>query len=216
MQEQVPEIVVFDLGGVLARICHTWEDVVQGAGVPHGLDLAGRTPLSAFPDFDPYQAGQTKLDTYLDRLANFVGCDREHALRVHNGILVEPYPGSEALIAEIESAGVRTGCLSNTNVPHWEDLALNGRFPAIHRLQSKMASHLVGLNKPDPAIFRLYAETFGVAPERIVFFDDHPLNVRAALGERWRAFRIDPSGDTVAQMRAHLAETGVLPNRTMA
>ncbi len=203
-------LVVFDLGGVLARICHTWEEVARTTGVACGLDPNGTTPLAAFPEFDGYQAGEVTLPNYLDALSAFVGCDPADAIRMHNGILVEPYPGSEELVAELETSGFGTGCLSNTNEPHWVDLAMNGRFPAIVRLERKMASHLVGLNKPDPAIFLLYAKEHGVQPTEIVYFDDSLANVKAANEVGYRAFRVDPSGDTVAQIRGFLAEAGVL------
>jgi epoxide hydrolase-like predicted phosphatase len=42
----------------------------------------------------------------------------------------------------------------------------------------------VGLRKPDPAIYSLAAERLGVAPEKCVFVDDLPGNLKpaAALG----------------------------------
>lgn len=208
MSAQIPQqscqIVVFDLGGVLARICHSWEEAAATAGIATRLDPSDRTPLTVVPIFDAYQAGAVELSEYLEGIAKWLGVSPDEALAIHNHILVEPYPGTDELVEEIEAAGLLTGCLSNTNAPHWEELALNGRFPAIMRLQRKMASHLVGLNKPDPEIFALYAKTNDVAPESIVYFEDHPLNVRAALGAGWRAKLIDPMGDTVAQMREFL------------
>jgi glucose-1-phosphatase len=203
-------LVVFDLGGVLARICHTWEEVAETTRVHCSLLSDGRTPLTSFPEFDGYQAAEVDLPTYLDALARFTGCDPADALRMHNGILLEPYPGSEELVQDLERSGLGTGCLSNTNEPHWVDLALNNRFPAIVRLERKMASHLVGMNKPDPEIFRLYAQTHGVTPQEIVYFDDNGPNVESARRVGFAAFQVDPAGDTVAQMREILAGLGVL------
>lgn len=203
-------LVVFDLGGVLARICHSWEEVARTSGIACTLDPEGNSPLTSIPEFDGYQAGIIPLPLYLAALARFTGCDPRDALRMHNGILLEPYPGSEELVADIEATGIGTGCLSNTNEPHWVDLALNGRFPAIVRLERKMASHLVGINKPDPAIFRLYAETHGVTPGEIVYFDDNGPNVESAKAVGFEAHRIDPHGDAPGQMRTILTEIGVL------
>lgn len=203
-------LVLFDLGGVLARICHTWEEVAATSRIACSLDPQGATPLTAFPEFDAYQAGTISLSEYLDALARFTGCDPGDALRMHNGILLEPYPGSEELVEEISGAGYLTGCLSNTNEPHWVDLAHNGRFPAIVRLERKMASHLVGLNKPDPAIYRLYAETHGLTPSEIVFFDDNRANVASAVEVGLAAFAVNPNEDPPAQMRGHLTTLGLL------
>jgi len=41
-------------------------------------------------------------------------------------------------------------------------------------------------------------------PDRVIYFDDHEGNVRAAQRHGWNAFFIDHTGDTAAQMRAAL------------
>ena len=207
---RTPNIVVFDLGGVLAEISHTWEEAAACAGVTCANLRSHSTKLASLEAFDQYQAGKISLDEYLEALAEFAGCPVEKALRVHNGILVTEYPGVAALVGEIQTLGLGTGCLSNTNEPHWEVLALNGQYPTIHSLRMKMASHLVGINKPSPDIFNLYCATFGLAAENIVFFDDYAVNVDAATACGWNARRIDPSMDTPKQMRAYLRDLGVL------
>jgi putative hydrolase of the HAD superfamily len=204
MVSSTRKAVVFDLGGVLARICHTWEEAADVAGVPHDISPGGHTPLANFSGFDLYQAGTISFDIYLKELALFLGCSEDDAPKVHNSIIVEEYPGVAELIRELRQRGYRLGCLSNTNTAHWEHLALNGSFPTIESLEMKMASHLVGLNKPDPAIFRLYASEFGLQPRDIYYFDDHPLNVEAARAEGWAAARITPGDDTAHQMRTAL------------
>jgi glucose-1-phosphatase len=216
MRPSTPNVVVFDLGGVLARICYTWEEAAESAAVPHGLAPNGRTALVDLPAFDAYQAGIISFEKYLRQLALFIGCSEEDALHVHNGIIVEEFPTVAQLVREVEATGARTGCLSNTNAAHWVHLAQNGQYPTIQRLQMKMASHLVGLNKPDPAIYQTYCRTFELQPEQIAFFDDHPLNVQEAVNQGWHASLINPLEDTAVQMRAHLARIGVLPDAAIA
>lgn len=63
-----------------------------------------------------------------------------------------------------------------------------------------MASHEVGLGKPDAAIFRRYESEFGLAGQAILYFDDHLPNVQAARSVGWNAHQIDPEGDPVIQM----------------
>lgn len=215
MPDQSPQhpyqLVTFDIGGVLIRICHTWEAAAEVAKVPIRLPAGGATPLADMPGFDEYQAGTITVTEYLERLGEWLGCSTSEAERLHNGILVEPYGGTEELVAELQGAGVATGCLSNTNEPHWHEF-FSGRFPAVARLDRKMASHLVGMNKPDSRIFELHAEINHVAPAEVVYFDDHPGNVEAAANVGFRSFRIDPNEDTVLQMRGFLGELGVLPS----
>ena len=205
-----PTNIVFDLGGVMAEISHTWEEAARCAGVACMNLGDGSTRLNAFPGFDQYQAGRISLEEYLNGLADFVGCDSTKALAVHNGILVEEYPGIAELVKEIHDLKLGTGCLSNTNEPHWEVLALNGQYPSIRSLDMKMASHLVGINKPSHEIFRAYCRTFGLLPESIVFFDDYLVNVEGALACGWNARWIDSTVDTPTQMREHLTDLGVI------
>jgi HAD superfamily hydrolase (TIGR01509 family) len=204
------EIVVFDLGGVLVQICATWEQAAVCAGVATSLPTGSATPFTALTAFDDYQAAKIDETEYLAALADRIGCSPVEARRVHNHILVEPFPGTDELVSELHRLPIATGCLSNTNALHWEELIDGERFPAIAALQQKMASHLVGMNKPDPAIFRHYAEVYGVDPRRVAYFDDNGPNVEVARQVGFRTMLIDPKANPVAQIRRFLTEQRVL------
>lgn len=203
-------VVVFDLGGVLARISHYWQECIEIVGTTSKLDPNARTGLLEAPQFEAFQAGEIALNEYLDSIAEFVGCPREKALAVHNAILQREYDGVGELIEELLAKGVRTGCLSNTNAPHWDAFLSDPRFSWIAKVPYKMASHLVGLNKPDHAIFRLWCSTYGVEPQQVVYFEDGAPNVEGALAVGYRAHRIDPNQETVPQIRGFLVSEGVL------
>ncbi len=205
-----PYTIVFDLGGVLAEISHSWEEAAKVAGISCSNLSDGFTKLASLPAFDQYQAAEITLEEYLSSLGKYLGCTPTDALKVHNGILVVEYPGVAELIRKLAEKGFKMGCLSNTNEPHWEVLALNGQYPSIHSLEMKMASHLVGINKPSPEIFERYSEVFGLNPKRIIYFDDGVLNVEGAVACGWNARHIDPSLDTPKQMREYLCELGVI------
>ena len=203
------EHVVFDLGGVLARICHSWQEALETAGIRGNLAAEPKTPFVSLPEFDQFQANEISLEAYLDALADFVGCPRSRSLEVHNAILIREYDGIGDLIEQLHANGYRTGCLSNTNAPHWEELTGAHRFRGIHEVQNKMASHLVGLNKPSAEIFRCFCETFGSKPSDIVYFDDFQSNVDASRVLGFRSYRIDPTMETVPQMRTILRSEGI-------
>ena len=61
------------------------------------------------------------------------------------------------------------------------------RFPILSRFRGVTVSGDVHLIKPDPAIFRHHAETFGLEPSGILFFDDNRANVEAARALGWTA-----------------------------
>jgi glucose-1-phosphatase len=204
------EMVCFDLGGVLVRISQNWQEALDSAGVESPKGRIYTMPLTACEIFDQYQAGALDADAYFAGMAEFFGgISPEDAKKVHNGILIEPYPGTYKLVRDLHKAGYRTGCLSNTNEPHWETMHDGETLPAIASLGVKMASHDVKLQKPDEAIFRAFENASGLTGAQIVYFDDTAVNVDAAKGIGWRAYLIDPKADTTEQMRAALAAEGV-------
>lgn len=84
-------------------------------------------------------------------------------------------PGMPELLDELEGVVER---VTASNYPVWiEELArehLDGRFDRV------LASHHLGVRKPDPAFFtRLLAEV-GVRADEAVFVDDREVNVTAA------------------------------------
>ncbi len=206
----MPLIVVFDLGGVLARINHSWQAAAKEAGVEISLPTSEPTSFVLLDEFNTYQAGEIAIDPYLHALSALLECSVADALAVHNAILRFEYEGVSELISELHDRGIATGCLSNTNAAHWTELVETGRFPSIAQLQIPMASHLVGLNKPDVRIFQAYCDAANILPADVVYFDDARENVAAAAAMGLRAHWIDASRETVPQLRAILSNEGVL------
>jgi len=207
------QLVCFDLGGVLLRICRSWSEGCRAAG----LDLRsggsfvndpssanGRAELSA-----RYQTGRIDSETYFRDLSLAVGSlySPEEIARIHHAWVLEEYPRVGEVIDRVHDAGLRTAALSNTNHAHWQRMP---EFPAFSRLQCPLASHTLGLAKPDEAIYREAESRFGVAGRAIVFFDDLPENIEAARRVGWRAVQIDHAGDTARQIERGLRAHGAL------
>ena len=203
-------IVCFDIGGVLVRICRTWEEGCIAAGVP-------LRPFDERPDHvDRRQAllallqrGDIEDGDFHQRLSDlFEGTwSREEVARVDTAWLLDAYPGTLEIVRELDAAGVRTACLSNTSGGHWDSLLA---FDNVANLGSHHASHLLGLAKPDPRIYAEFERLAGVRPEEIVFFDDLIPNVEAAAERGWDAVRIDHEADTADQIRNALRSRGLL------
>jgi putative hydrolase of the HAD superfamily len=69
--------------------------------------------------------------------------------------------------------------LSNTNAIHWN--WIRGRYgDMLSGFDRLWVSHEMGLEKPDPAIYRTVIESTGLPPEAHVFIDDIEENVLAA------------------------------------
>lgn len=74
-------------------------------------------------------------------------------------------------------------------------------FPFLTRPRGVTVSGEVGLIKPDPAIYRRHAQTFGLDPAHTLFIDDNPANVAAARAEGWRAIQYVDHDGLVADLK---------------
>jgi len=201
--------VCFDLGGVLVRICSNWQQAITLAGVV--APEIGTNGFDERPEFSQYQAGELTDHDYLAFLADHLGgVSMDQARQAHTAILVEPYADTLQLVKDLEATGVMTGCLSNTNSLHWRQMFETDQFPAVARLQKKIASHIVKTSKPSPHIYRVFEEASGLDPHEILNFDDAQHYVDAAKRAGWQAVRIDPKGETAVQMRESMVTFGLL------
>ena len=78
----------------------------------------------------------------------------------------------------LQSAGVRTGILSNIGDAMAEGLA--AKFDWISAFDHCIWSHSLKLAKPEGAIYRCAAEGLAAKPSEILFIDDKPENIEAA------------------------------------
>ena len=197
--------VCFDLGGVVARISYHWAEILERNGFPIPPTLDPEQELQSIPVFEAFQSGLIREEEYYRELGDALGLDPTQAKTAHLSILIEPFPGVLQIVEELNAAGIVTGCLSNTNAPHWTHLALDGTYPAVVEMKHKLASHEIGASKPEAGAYRAFEKATGCSNEEILLFDDSQVNCDAAIGLGWKAVRIDPTGDPAEQMRAVLS-----------
>ncbi|WP_240644021.1 HAD family hydrolase [Antribacter gilvus] len=119
-----------------------------------------------------------------------------------------PVEGSQELARELKDLGLRLVGLTNWSA---ETFHLADAIPAVQLLDDVLVSGRVGLAKPDPRIFRLLVESYGVDPARAVFTDDMEANVVAGRAAGFHAQLFT----STAGLRHDLAALGV-PVRTTA
>lgn len=195
--------VVFDLGGIMVRICRSWAQGCAAAGVAHAE--APQTPELAAHRHDlvrRYELGKLGTEEFVAGLALALGgvYTHEQVRAVHDAWLLGQYAGAEELVDELHALGLVTGVLSNTNAGHWHRLATGPSaavvYPAIQRVVHAHASHLLGLAKPDRAVYNAFARRAGLPPGALVFFDDLRENIDGALAAGWHAVHIPHPLDT--------------------
>src|SRR5207253_3096222 len=106
-------------------------------------------------------------------------------------------------VKRAKGAGVKTGLISNS----WGDRGQYDRdsFPAM--FDAVVISGEVGLNKPDPEIFRLGAERVGLHPEECVFVDDLKENCEGAEAVGLTAILHRGAGSTLPELERLLGVT---------
>jgi FMN phosphatase YigB (HAD superfamily) len=215
------KIVVFDLGGVVVRICRNWAEGCAAAGLPFRDEnlLAEEMKVRRRAVSARHGRGEIACDLYYREMSATTGglYTPAEVERIHHAWTRDEYPGVFELVAQIHTSGLATGVLSNTNHSHWLRLAparANGGETPEYRTPSTIrhlhASHLMRLLKPEPAIYAAFERATGFRGQEIVFFDDLPDNVAAANASGWRAFQIDHTGDTAQQMSRILTDLAVL------
>ncbi len=206
--------VVFDLGGVIVRIHHSWQQAATVAGV-HGVNHSAHDPTQhRAAEFgklvSEHQRGVLSHDGFCEGVSELTASlvSARDVARIHESVIVGAYEGAEQLLLDLKQRGVFTACLSNTNQRHWE---LMGSIAAFAAIQHRHASHLFQLEKPNQAIFQAFERATQARAVDILYFDDIAENVDAATQAGWHAIQIDPQCETVPQIRRALATHGVLP-----
>lgn len=208
------ELICFDLGRVLVRICEGWADACQRAEVPVAPDAGHPTVKAELgAAVEALEVGAIDLAAFGARVAPLAeGMTPDHVAAAVHVYLRGLYPGVAELLDELHASGLATACLSNTNATHWRIMfeAPEAEFIPLGRLHHRFASHLVGARKPAASVYEHVERTTGIEAGRIVFFDDLAENVEAARARGWRAHRVDPADPPAPQMRLALQAEGVL------
>ena len=95
-----------------------------------------------------------------------------------NETIPGPVPGSLELVERLDAAGVPLFAITNFGHEFWE--GFRPTQPVFDRFRDIVVSGTEKLMKPDPAIYRLAIERFGIDPAGALFIDDVAANVAGA------------------------------------
>jgi putative hydrolase of the HAD superfamily len=171
------QAILFDLGGVLVE----WD------GIQPLLDLSGGrlTPDEArlfwlnSPAVRQFETGLCSEQEFAREAVKELGTDLdpEEFITRFTSWDRGPLPGAKVLVDRLKKQ-FPLYCLSNNNPVHWT-------LPHIQELTSAFAARFVsfemGLMKPDPAAFEYVAERIAEPMGQVLFFDDNPECVEAAV-----------------------------------
>lgn len=172
------DTLVFDIGNVLVNwypLDYVKTITADEAEAKELTAIVFEGPEFKKGDHGDYTRAQTRealLARYPERAAVIGrildGCDD----------ILTASPENTRLLRELKEAGFSLYYLSNTNPSAFDYMSRTHEF--FRYMDGGIASFKVHLLKPDPAIFRLFAETYRKDPRQCVFVDDTPANTAAA------------------------------------
>ncbi|MEM6855317.1 MAG: HAD family phosphatase [Planctomycetota bacterium] len=220
-QKSKIDLVVFDLGRVLLRIADDWDHAATRAGLPELAGLTGdlstkaargsHHPLAEL--FDHFETGKVTVVEFFATAAKLAEVRPDEVRRVTEAVLIEAFPGAIALLDRLSLLPVKVGCLSNTNAHHWQMFSSREHpsYLPLELFDYPLGSQILGLAKPDPAIYRYVEDGTGIAPEHILFFDDLQENIDAAAARGWQAELVSRDTDNpIPAVTRQLEAYGVL------
>jgi 2-haloacid dehalogenase len=170
--------VVFDLGGVLIDWDprHLYRKLLADEAAVEEFLATVCTP--------EWNAEQDRGRPFAEGVAELVERHPEHAAAIaayHERwpeMVAGDIPGTVEVLAELRAAGVPLYALTNWSA---ETFAITrGRFEFLEWFDGLLVSGEERVTKPDPAIFQLLLDRFGLDPTATVFVDDSEANVAAA------------------------------------
>jgi 2-haloacid dehalogenase len=170
--------VVFDLGGVLIDWDprHLYRKLLADEAAVEEFLATVCTP--------EWNAELDRGRPFAEGVAQLVERHPEHAAAIaayHERwpeMVAGDIPGTVEVLAELRAAGVPLYALTNWSA---ETFAITrGRFEFLEWFDGLLVSGEERVTKPDPAIFQLLLDRFGLDPTATVFVDDSAANVAAA------------------------------------
>lgn len=95
-----------------------------------------------------------------------------------NETIPDPVPGSLDLVERLDAAGVPLFAITNFGHEFWE--GFRPTQPIFDRFRDIIVSGTEKMMKPDPAIYALAIDRFGIDPAGALFIDDVAANIAGA------------------------------------
>jgi len=207
------DAVVFDAGGTLVRLDFEWMaetlnrmSVSGDAAILRRAEVEGRRRYDASQRAGRHDAsplgGPGDVRAYLGGMLHHAHVPGEkidelvHAFLAHekaNGLWARPMEGARDAIDAIGELGLRRAVVSNSDGRAEWHLRHSGVLDGIEFV---VDSHLVGFEKPDPAIFRIALDRLGIPAERALYVGDiRSVDERGSRAAGMHFVLIDPCGD---------------------
>jgi HAD superfamily hydrolase (TIGR01549 family) len=227
------EAVFFDVGGTLVRLDFEWiARMLFGLGVGVTAESLRRAEVRGRRMYDTAaarggvppgsahaNATLASIEAYFTGMLEGAGCRHpllEEAVaemwarQASGGMLwARANEGAREGVAGVRALGLRAACISNSDGRAEEHFVQTGTRDG---LEFVVDSHVEGVEKPDPEIFRRAFARMGVAPERSLYVGDlRSVDEAGARAAGMHFVLLDPFGDYAGEDTRAIPEIDRLP-----
>jgi putative hydrolase of the HAD superfamily len=205
--QAVPQCVFLDAGGVFLSPDHDLiVGILQDVGLAVDRSVLDRVYYEAVARMDASVVqGADWRERWWAEYCSALGvpgplvAEAAAELRRREGPWSRVFPGSVEGLCQLAATGVAMGVISNSVGTVEQELLQGGVCQAgaggFTEVLAVIDSHVVGVAKPDPAIFWLAAERAGVDPKRCWYVGDTVFyDVNGARAAGLRPIHLDPFG----------------------
>lgn len=193
--------VIFDVGNVL----YGWDPdsflVRQIADDEARMRFIEDTDLWSWHDTldggRPFAEAAAELSEKFPDYAHFISAWGER----FGETISDPVPGVHAIVEELDARGVPLFAITNFSADFWPPFHEKERA-FFRRFRDIVVSGEEKLLKPDPAIYYLALDRFGLKPAEALFIDDRLINVEGAQAIGMQAHLFTSAADLRARLEA--------------
>ncbi len=201
--------VIFDLGGVvLSSPIDAFREYERREGLPHRFISEIIVNSGDHGAWSQLERGEITLEEFATAFeAECMAAGGE----VRAGDMFEVLRGSGSAcpemltaIGKIKDAGLKTAALTNNWVAD-DGVGMQDRVPVLGGLfDTIIESSIVGLRKPDPAIYELVCAQLDVEPTAAIFLDDLGVNLKPARAMGMTTIKVADPLEAIAELEAAL------------
>jgi len=189
MKHQI-EFVYFDLGNVLV----SFDPNVACNNLVERFGVRKQLAWEAIYDSgvqDRFEHGHLNGEEFAEQIRQLLGGSAECMPTI--GLLdavsdmFTPINLMAEVLNRVRENGFRVGLLSNTCHAHWDWIRRQPYLMNQFRFDVTVLSFEEGAMKPDSVIYEVAEERAGVHAKSLLFLDDKPENISAALARKWQA-----------------------------
>jgi glucose-1-phosphatase len=199
MVANTADVLLFDLGRVVI-------DIDFDRAFARWAEHAGCDPArfrERFPHgtgYERHETGEIDADAYFANLRSSFGIDISNAQMLDgwNAIFVGEMPGMSGLLTR---AARRFPLYAFTNSNREHELYWSRRYSDVLRhFKEIYVSSTIGLRKPEAEAYDYVVQAIGVPADRILFFDDSPVNIDGARARGLQAVQVRSSADVASAL----------------